>query len=40
MVYPGHEENDAENSLSPEQRAALKDKYHINPSQDCSTCHR
>ena len=31
---------DAETSLSPEQRAALKDKYHINPSQDCSTCHR
>ena len=31
---------DAETDLSAEQRQALKDKYHIHPSQDCSTCHR
>ena len=31
---------DAATDLSAEQRQALKDKYHINPSQDCSTCHR
>ncbi len=27
-------------SLSAEERASLKDMFHINPSQDCSTCHR
>jgi formate-dependent nitrite reductase cytochrome c552 subunit len=31
---------DTATDLSAEQRQALKDKYHINPSQDCSTCHR
>ncbi|MGA1224451.1 MAG: cytochrome c3 family protein, partial [Phycisphaerales bacterium] len=27
-------------SLSAEERASLKDMLHINPSEDCSTCHR
>jgi hypothetical protein len=26
--------------MSPEERKALADKFHINPSEDCSTCHR
>ena len=31
---------DAATELSAEERKALKDKFHINPSEDCSTCHR
>jgi hypothetical protein len=31
---------DSATDLSVEQRDALKKKYHINPSDDCSTCHR
>jgi hypothetical protein len=31
---------DSATDLSVEQRDALKKKYHINPSEDCSTCHR
>ncbi|MFM1804600.1 MAG: hypothetical protein RL136_1479 [Planctomycetota bacterium] len=27
-------------SLSAEERASLRDMFHINPSEDCSTCHR
>jgi hypothetical protein len=26
--------------LTEEQRLALKDQYHINPSRNCTTCHR
>ena len=26
--------------MTREEREALKDLYHINPSEDCSTCHR
>ena len=26
--------------LTEAERLALKDQYHINPSQNCSTCHR
>jgi hypothetical protein len=31
---------DAATELSAEDRKVLKDKFHINPSEDCSTCHR
>jgi hypothetical protein len=31
---------DPATELSAEERKALKDKFHINPSEDCSTCHR
>ncbi len=27
-------------ALTAEERAALKAQYHINPSENCSTCHR
>ena len=31
---------DQRTALSADQRQALKDRYHINPSEACSTCHR
>lgn len=31
---------DQRTELSLEERVALKDLYHINPSENCSTCHR
>ena len=31
---------DQETELDEEQRLALKALYHINPSENCSTCHR
>lgn len=31
---------DAATDLTVEDREALKKKYHISPSEDCSTCHR
>ena len=31
---------DSATDLTAEDREALKKKYHISPSEDCSTCHR
>ena len=31
---------DQRTELTYEERVALKDLYHINPSENCSTCHR
>ncbi len=31
---------DGTTELSVDERAVLKDKFHIKPSDDCSTCHR
>lgn len=31
---------DQRTALTREQREALRDQYHINPNENCSTCHR